>query len=103
MGLGGPSPQHHGVRLDLGAAEAHRLADVLLTGVLARQLRLTPDTPVWCTRNDGVGAVARIVRHEVTLRSVASGERWDVQLSDIRPATLAEIRTADLPPVAARG
>jgi hypothetical protein len=103
LGLGGVAPgRHGGVRLDLSAGQAHGLADVLLTGCLARQLALSPDTPVWCTRLEGVGTVVRIVRHEVTLRSVETGERWDVQLSDIRPATLAEIRAADMPRAAAR-
>lgn len=102
LGIASPRPCPPGVQLTLSAAETHRLADLLLSGVLARQMRLTPDAAVWCTRYDGVGAVVRIARHEVTLRSVASGQRWDAQLSEIRPATLAEIRAADLPSAGGR-
>jgi hypothetical protein len=98
LGLTGPVSGPLGVRFDITPGEARQLADVLLSGVLARQLRLTPDAPVWCTRHDGVAAVVRIARHEVTLRSVEYGDRWDVMLSEIRTATLAEIRAADMPP-----
>jgi hypothetical protein len=99
LGISGPRTDHlGGVVLHLTPAETHRLADALLNGLLARQFGLTPDAPVWCTRHDGVGSVVRVVRHEVTLRSLESGERWDVHLSDIRPATTAEVRAAEMPP-----
>lgn len=98
LGLAGPVRGPLGIRVDITPGETHQLADVLLSGVLARQLRLTPDAPVWSTRHEGVGTIVRIARHEVTLRSLETGHRWDVTLAEIRTATLAEIRAADLPP-----
>jgi hypothetical protein len=98
LGIASPHSGRVAVQLHLSPDEAHRLSAVLLSGLLTREFALTPDAPVWCARHDGVGAIVRIVRHEVTLRALDSGERWDVHLSDIRPATVAEIRAADMPP-----
>ncbi|MBB1256750.1 hypothetical protein H3146_25890 [Streptomyces sp. OF3] len=77
--------------------EAVELADVVLCGVLARWFVSGPDVPLWSRRHDGVGAVVRCRGHEVTMRSVATGERWDAHVSELRPPTMAEVRQADLP------
>jgi hypothetical protein len=78
----------------LRAADARALADSALTGVMHRRLTLTPGAPLWSMRLRGVGIVTDTSRDEVTLRSLATGERWRTGASDLRAATLEEINTA---------
>jgi hypothetical protein len=85
----------------LSEAQARRVADALLTGVLAGELLRTTGAALYSVRHQGVGQVVEVSPGPerpriITLAPVVPGRdtTWRVRPTEIRPATLRDIRQA---------
>ncbi|SFD19373.1 hypothetical protein [Streptomyces aidingensis] len=78
----------------LAVEHAGKLARTLMSGVLADRLTVDREVPLWSRRHGGVGVVTGADGHRVTLRCLATGERWETMPSELRIATLTEITGA---------